>query len=50
MLEVDHGDTFSFPLIYVQALTEAIFAVTDMDPNMSVQKIEINTRAEEVEI
>lgn len=29
-------------------LTDAIFAVTDMDPNMSVQKIEIHTRSEDV--
>lgn len=29
-----------------QELMEAIFAVTDMDPNMSVQKIEIHTSSE----
>ena len=34
--------------ICLQELTDAIFAVTEMDPNMSVQKIEIHTRSEEV--
>lgn len=29
-------------------LMDAIFAVTDMDPNMSVQKIEIHTKSEQV--
>jgi len=34
--------------VCLQELTDAIFAVTNMDPNMSVQKIEIHTGSEEV--
>jgi len=31
----------------LQALAEAIFAVTEMNPDLSVEKIEIHTKAEE---
>jgi erythrocyte membrane protein band 4.1 len=39
--------TMSVDIDYDQALADAIFAVTDMNPDMSVEKIEIHTKSED---